>query len=67
MNPRLSPRVIEMMINAGMFTGSMDPMAAIEVFTDKLIRDCINTACLAELDGKRISKTMMAMYFSKED
>ena len=67
MTQNLSPRVLQLMIDAGMFTGSMDPMKAIEQFTDTLIRDCINTACLAEMNKLSISKVMMQMYYKEVD
>lgn len=67
MTQNLGPRVLQLMIDAGMFTGSMDPMKGIERFTDALIRDCINTASLAEMNKLSISKVMMQMYYQEVD
>lgn len=59
----ISTRVRELMIEAGMFSGTMNPVPTFDKFADLLIRDCINSACLAELDKKNISREMMSMYY----
>lgn len=64
---KISSRVHSLMIASGMFSGTMNPMPTYDEFAERLIRDCINTACLAELEGKNISKTMMNLYFNEVD
>ena len=59
----VNARVRHLMIEAGMFSGTMNIGPTYDKFADLLIRDCINSACLAELDKKNISKEMMSMYF----
>jgi len=41
--------------------------AGLEQFAEMLIRDCINTACIAYLDNKNLSKEMMKFYFGVEE
>lgn len=63
----ISPRVRDLMIASGMFSGTMNPVPTFDKFAEILIRDCINSACLADLNKQNISKVMMDMYFTEVD